>query len=505
MRDPFKSTYYLNPKHVPLEGGGTTLVNPSTLQPVGVFGEPSPQIVNQVLDRVNAAQRRWSAMDCKSRARLLHQIANDIESGDMTEIARLMTLETGKPYPESIGEIANIPPVFRYYAEMARNDAGKIAGTMQTGSFQYQTYEPYGVSVHVVPYNFPLILGCWSMAASLAAGNGVVLKASPAGTLCTMAFMEFFRALPQDLIACLPGGADVGKQLIASPKTHVVAFTGSVPTGRAVAVAAAENLKPAVIEAGGSDPLIVSKHADIAVAAAGAVTAAFLQSGQVCTSSERIFVVDDVYDDFVDEFVTRTRKLRIGDGMGVAEIGPLASKEARNKVERLVRDATEKGAVVEVGGGTPDHAGPGWFFEPTILTGVTTDMALAQEEVFGPVASVIRVSDFDQALELANASQFGLGGCLFTGDLDEAFQGVNKLQVGMVWVNNPLVDNDALPFGGVKNSGLGRTLGLQGLEAFRRPKMVVIDPKAKEADWWYPYPDDWFYSDDVQGGRKHSG
>ena len=131
-------------------------------------------------------------------------------------------------------------------------------------------------------------------------------------------------------------------------------------------------------------------------------------------------------------------------------------------------------------------------------------MALLQEEVFGPVASVIRVRDFDQALELANASQFGLGGCLFTSDLDEAFQGVNKLQAGMVWVNNPLVDNDALPFGGVKNSGLGRTLGLQGLDAFRQPKMVVIDPKAKEADWWYPYPDDWFYSEDVQGGRKHT-
>lgn len=502
MFDPRKPAYFLNPHYVPLSGEALPLIDPATLQEVGVAGAPDSECIEAVLTRVKAAQADWAETDCKTRARTLHQVANRIEAGDMTEVARLMTLETGKPYPEAIGEIANIPPVFRYFAEMARDDAGKIAGPMQPGSFQFQTYVPYGVSVHIVPYNFPLILGCWTMAASLAAGNGVVLKASPIGTLCTLAFMRFFDDLPPDLIACLPGGAEVGRQLVASKQTHAVAFTGSVESGRAVAVEAARHMKPAVIEAGGSDPLIVSKHADIAVAAAGAVTAAFLQSGQVCTSTERIFVVDEVHDAFVTAFVARAKQLRIGNGLEKAEIGPLASEAARDKVIRLVADAVERGATVALGGNIPEDQPRGWFYEPTILTGVTADMALLQTEIFGPVAAVVRVKDFEEALALANDSPFGLGACLFTGDLEEAFAGVKRLEAGMVWVNNPLVDNDALPFGGTKASGQGRALGRQGLDAFRQTKMAVIDPKAKEADWWYPYPDDWFYS--ATGGRKHS-
>jgi len=503
MFDPMRPGYYLSPRHVPLPGLGVAIVNPSTLTQCGVMGEPSADEIDAVLAQVNAAQKGWAAMDAKSRARVLHRVASAIEDGDMTDVARLMTLETGKPYPESIGEIANIPAVFRYYAELARDDNGKVAGTMQPGSFQYMTHEPYGVSVHIVPYNFPLILGCWSIAASLAAGNGVVMKAAPTGTLCAMAFAHVFDALPEGLLAILPGGADVGRHLIDSPLTHAVAFTGSVPAGRAVAVAAAQAMKPAVIEAGGSDPMIVAAHADIAVAAAGAVTAAFLQSGQVCTSTERIYVVDPVHDAFVDAFAKRTAQLRIGDGMGIAEIGPLVSEAARDKVARLVDDALSKGATAVCGGHALTNAGPGWFYAPTILTDVTEGMDILTEEIFGPAVSVIRVADFDEALRRANDSPFGLGASLFTEDLDEAFRGVNELQAGMVWVNNPLVDNDALPFGGIKQSGLGRTLGRQGLDAFRRPKMAVIDPKAREADWWYPYPDDWFWSGGASGGRSH--
>ncbi|WP_433989307.1 Betaine aldehyde dehydrogenase (plasmid) [Pseudoseohaeicola sp. NH-UV-7] len=504
MFDPSIASYFINPVHVALSRKTVSLINPATLDKVGVYGAPDGALIDRILTRVNAAQAGWAATDCKSRAKVLHRIADAIEHSDMTQVARLMTLETGKPYPESIGEIANIPAVFRYYAELARHDAGKIAGPMQPGSFQYQTYEPYGVSVHIVPYNFPLILGCWTIAASLAAGNGVVLKASPAGTLCTMEFMQYFSALPDDLIACLPGDGAVGKHLIDSKLTHAVAFTGSVSTGRAVAVAAAQQMKPAVIEAGGSDPCIISSNADIDVAAAGVVTAAFLQSGQVCTSTERVYVVEDVHDQFVAALVKRAQQLRIGNGLDVAEIGPLVSKPARDKVIALVSDAVRKGAKVALGGHIPPNMDKGWFFEPTILTEMNDDMTLLHEEVFGPVVSIIRVADFDEALRRANASDYGLGACIFTSDLDEAFRGVNELKAGMVWVNNPLVDNDALPFGGMKNSGLGRALGAQGLDAFRQPKMVVIDPRAREADWWYPYPDDWFYSPTGDKGRSHS-
>jgi len=502
--DPIQPSYFLAPSHHPITEGSKPLHDPGTLEQVGVYGMPGPDTIDTVLQQVNDAQVTWAATDQKSRAAVLHRLANDIEQGDMREVARLMTLETGKPYPESIGEIANIPPIFRYYAEMARHDNGRVAGPMQPGSFQYMTYEPVGVSVHIVPYNFPLILGCWTIAASLAAGNGAVLKASPAGTLCAMAFMEFFTALPDGLIACLPGEAEVGARLIDSKLTHAVAFTGSVPTGRKVAQAAAARMKPAVIEAGGNDACIVSNHADINVAAAGTVTAGFLQSGQVCTSTERVYVHTDVHDQFVEALVARTKQLRIGHGLSIAEIGPMVSEAARAKVIALVEDATRKGATVALGGRIPPDRPTGWYYEPTILTGVTDQMDLLHHEVFGPVVSIVRVSSFDEAITRANASEFGLGACLFTTDLDEAFRGVNELQAGMVWVNNPLVDNDALPFGGIKASGLGRALGPEGLNAFRHAKMAVIDPRATEADWWYPYPDDWFYSEVPGTGRKHS-
>lgn len=500
MFDPAKPSYFLCPDHHGLEGGGTPLINPATLDVAGVYGVPTSKVVNSVLEQVNAAQQDWAALDAKTRAGHLHRVADSMERTDMRPVAELMTLETGKPYPEAIGEIANIPAVFRYYAEMARDDAGRIAGSMQPGSFQFQTVAPYGVSVHIVPYNFPLILGCWTIAASLAAGNGVVLKASPVGTLCTMAFCQVFDGLPKGLFACLPGDADTGRHLVDSPLTHVVAFTGSVPTGRAVAAAAASQLKPAVIEAGGSDPMIVSDKADIAVAAAGAVTAGFLQSGQVCTSTERIYVLDSVHDTFVDAFVARAKQLRIGNGLEIAEIGPMVSEAARTKVMALVDEAVSDGATLALGGSIPSEQPTGWFYAPTILTDVRPGMEILKQEIFGPVVSVIRVASFEEALHEANNSEFGLGAAVFTSDLGEAHAAIDQLQAGMVWVNNPLVDNDALPFGGAKLSGLGRSLGRQGLEAFRQPKMVVLDPIAKEADWWYPYPDDWFYT---AKGRSH--
>ncbi|WP_299356507.1 aldehyde dehydrogenase family protein [uncultured Shimia sp.] len=500
MSDVLAPCYYLAPDYHPTEGSEQMAVDPATLENIGPVGAPSEAQLDRILERVNAAQKTWAKMDCKTRAGLLHGIADAMERADMTDIAITMTREIGKPYPEAIGEIANIAPVFRYFAEMARDDAGKIAGTMQPGSFQYQTYAPYGVSVHIVPYNFPLILGCWTIAASLAAGNGIVLKAAPAGSLCTLAFMKFFDGLPADLVACVAGGPEVGKHLVSCDKTHAIAFTGSAEVGRLVAIEAASRMKPFVIEGGGNDPMIVTSNADIAVAAAGAVTAVYLQSGQVCTSTERIYVDDAVHDEFVAAFIERTRQLRVGNGLGVAEIGPLVSEAARAKVLDWIDRAKSKDATIALGGGIPAAHPTGWFLEPTVVTDVTPDMGILNEEIFGPVVSIVRTSSFEEALTLANDSVYGLGACIFTNDLAEAHEAVDRLEAGMVWVNNPLVDNDALPFGGIKSSGMGRALGRTGLEAFRQPKMVILDPVAKEADWWYPYPDDWFLN---AGGRKH--
>jgi len=471
------------------------IVNPSTLASEGFIAHADAALVEEVAAEALAAQKAWATVDFKTRAALLHRLADSIEQTDPREVARLMTLEMGKPYPEAVGELANVGPAFRYFAEMARDEAGKIAGTTQTGSFQFARYEPYGVSVHIMPFNFPILLMAWTVAASLAAGNACIVKPAEATSLSTLKFMEHFgKVLPAGLVSCLTGGVETAQALIASKNTHAVAFTGSVAAGRAVGMACAERFKPAVIEAGGNDPMIVSEHAPLDVAVAGSVTAAFHLSGQICTSSERFFVHEKVHDAFVEQFAAFAKRLRIGNGLSTSEIGPLVSETARDKVIRLVDGAVSQGATIVCGGRVPPEHNTGWFYEPTILTGVTPDMEIMREEIFGPVASICKVASFAQALEFANDSEFGLGASVFTTDLKEAMQAAETLQAGMVWVNNPLIDNDALPFGGWKNSGLGRELGRQGIDAFRQSKMVIIDHDPAISDWWYPYPDEAFYT-----------
>lgn len=500
MYNPESPSLYLTPNYQAAKGAESVVINPATLEPVGKYAQTTEQELNDVLMRVNRAQKKWAKVDAKTRAGYLHRLASRIEATDMTTCAILMSREMGKPYPEAIGEVANCAPIFRYYAEMARDEAGKVAGTTQAGSLQYARYEALGVSAHIMPFNFPILLMCWTVAASLAAGNGCVIKPAEATTLSTMEFMAVFNELPDDLLACVSGDREVGEYLVLSKKTHAIAFTGSVAGGQAVAQAAARGMKPVVIEAGGSDPMLITNHAPLEIAAAGAVTGAFHMSGQVCTSTERMYVVDGIHDEFINAFVAETKKLRIGNGLDKCEIGPLVSKAGRDKVERLVADAVAKGARVECGGRIPEGLETGWFYEPTILTGCTPDMDILKEEVFGPVVSVVRVADFDQAIEMANDSEFGLGASIFTTDLAEAHEASERLEAGMVWINNPMIDNDALPFGGWKSSGIGRELGRMGLDTFRRSKMVILDHKPVRQDWWYPYPDEWFLD---AGGRKH--
>jgi acyl-CoA reductase-like NAD-dependent aldehyde dehydrogenase len=223
------------------------------------------------------------------------------------------------------------------------------------------------------------------------------------------------------------------------------------------------------------------------------VTSAFHLSGQICTSSERFFVQAGIHDAFVSRFAEATRNLRIGSGLEKAEIGPLVSEAARTRVMTVVQEAISQGANLICGGRIPPERNIGWFYEPTILTEVTPDMAVMREEVFGPLAAICKVESFEAGLKLANDSDFGLGACVFTSDLKEALQAAKDLESGMVWVNNPLIDNDALPFGGWKRSGMGRELGRQGLDAFRQSKMVIIDHDPQVQSWWYPYDDEVFY------------
>jgi acyl-CoA reductase-like NAD-dependent aldehyde dehydrogenase len=474
----------------------TDVIDPATEESVGTVAVCGPDEVEDVIEGAVKAQSAWGDEPAGTRAVALHEVADSIEADGFERIATLMTSEHGKPYPESEGELANVAGIFRYYAELARDEQGNVPGSTQAESFQFDRAFPYGVTVHIVPSNFPVLLTAWTVSASLAAGNAVIVKPSEQTPLSTLQFMEHFRALPNGLVSCLTGRGETAQAMIQSDGTDAVAFTGGVETGQKVSTAAGEQLIPAVIEAGGNDPLIVTEHAPMDVAVAGSTTAAFHLSGQVCTSAERFYVHDAVHDDFVDGLVEMVEALRVGNGFESSEIGPLVSEAARDNVKRLVEDALKEGATLECGGRVPPDQETGWFYEPTVLTDVTPEMAVVREEVFGPIAPICRVESFDDALTEANDSEFGLGASVFTTDLKEAMRAYETLEAGMVWINNPMIDNDAIPFGGWKHSGIGRELGRQGLNAFRQAKMGIIDWNPQVHDWWYPYPEEWFYNNE---------
>lgn len=465
------------------------VTDPNTGQPFAEIALADAATIDASLSAAVEAQAIWAAMTPKARSLALHAIVTRIEQADLAPLLHLAAQELGKPGPEATGEIEQSLPAMRYFAELARHDQGQVAGETYTQNLHYSRYDPMGVTLHMTPFNYPILLLCWTVAASLMAGNAVVIKPSERASLITLAFLDFFSDLPPGLVSCVTGGVDTAQALIADPRIAKVAFTGSAHSARAVYQSAARHMKPVLLEGGGSDALIVSDKCDVDIAAAGAANGAFTYSGQVCTSIERIFVVRDAYESFLDRLAHHTRALRVGPAGEAVDLGPVISNEALTRIETLVTDACARGARLICGGSRPETGADGWFFLPTVLADDAAQTPLVDEEIFGPVAIVTPVADIQDAIARANASRYGLGASIFTEDLQEAIAASRQLQVGMVWVNNPLIDNDALPFGGVKASGMGRELGRHGLDEFRNPKMVVIEPKAKRQSWWIPYSD----------------
>lgn len=465
------------------------VVEPATEAVIGRIADATDKEVDQAIDSADQARRKWSRMDARSRAVILHDIAAGIRR-DMRRFAEYLTREEGKPFKEAVDEISWCATAIDYYAEIARHDAGRLAGTTVPGQFHFAVKEPLGTIVIVLPFNYPLVLLCWEASAALAAGNAVIVKPHEQTSITTLKFMEVFAGLPKGLIQVVTGGARVGQRLIASEKTHGVAYTGSVAVGQTVARTCAESFKPCLIEASGNDPFIVMPSAPLDIAARGAAFAAYLNCGQVCTSAERFYVHEAIHDEFVERLAAEAKKLRVGNGLDSVDIGPMATRKQRERFEAMMARARQQGAKVKAGGGRPAHLNQGWFVEPTVLTEVTPDMEILNEEPFGPVAPICRVKDFDEAISLANRSRFGLGGNIYTLDPDEIFRSVNEIESGILWINAPLLDNDALPFGGRKMSGTGRQLGPEGLSQFQNTKFVMIDPKASNQDfWWFPYAD----------------
>jgi acyl-CoA reductase-like NAD-dependent aldehyde dehydrogenase len=473
-----------------VQGNGVPLEveNPFTEQVIASVGAPDEAQLDAVFAAAKGASAEWGRTPAVERGELLHEVASRLRS-HTDELAEVMTLEGGKPLVENSDEVGWTAACFDYYAEIGRDSAGRVIPSIESSQLSLVLKEPLGVIGCIVPWNYPLLLLGWKLAPALAAGNSVVGKPSELTPLSTLMLASCFDHLPEGVVNLVAGGPEVGAAIAREPRVDGIAFTGSVATGKKVAQACLDRMARVNLEMGGKDPFIVC--ADVAeridVAAKGGAWAAFLNSGQVCTSAERFYVLDDVYDDYLSAFVDYTKSLVIGDPMeSDTDIGPMVSATQRQKVADQVEAAAGAGAEVVVGG---DGAGRerGHFFSPAVVTGAPAETDLLREETFGPVAPLVRVGSLDEAIELANSTSYGLGANVYTEDFKTILRCMRELKAGTVWFNDPLTDNDAGPFGGFKQSGLGRELGREGLEAFQETKHVHIESEVAPKEWWYPY------------------
>ena len=474
-----------------VQGAGpkVEVVNPATEEPIGDVASASTEQLDAAVASSRDAFRSWRKMPAPERGALLHELSSWI--GDHTEsLARTLTAEGGKPLVENRDEMGWSASCFDYYAELGRTERGRVVPSGEEGQLNLVVKEPYGPVAAIVPWNYPILLLAWKLAPALAAGNTVVVKPSPFTPLSTLELCEGFASIFQPgVVNVVTGEGDVGAALVDHPDVPMIAFTGSVETGKAIARSAAERLKKVHLELGGKDAFIVCDDVDLEVAAKGAVWAAYLNTGQVCTSAERFYVMPQVYDDFVDAFVSETSKLVVGDPMeSETDIGPMVRGTQRDKVEAQLAAARSSGAKVLAGGdrGTFDR---GYFLMPAVVVDVDESMDLLTKETFGPVAPIAKVGSLDEAIARTNASEYGLGANVYTRRLDYMLQAMEEIEAGTIWFNDPLTDNEAAPFGGMKSSGGGRELGAEGLEEFRQSKHIHIDAKMDVKSWWYPYKD----------------
>jgi len=468
-----------------MENGRLKVVNPATEEGIEEIETSSREDLDKAAQRARQGFEEWRGFAGLDRAELFHEIARNLR-GHADELAGIMTKEGGKPFIENRDEVTWTAACFDYYGEIARDSVGYLPAPIEAQQLALVIKEPVGTVACIVPWNYPLLLAAWKVAPALAAGNAVILKPSEETPLATRRMVELIEDLPEGLFQAVYGAGAVGDALVRHPGVDMVAFTGSQETGRKVGLVAAERLIPANLELGGKDPFIICDDVDIEIAAQGAVWAACLNAGQVCTSSERFYVMQNIADDFVEASRSYVESLNIGDPMDEkTDIGPMINAKGREKVERHVGEALQRGAKVVVGG--ERYGERGFFYKPTILTGVEPSMTVMRDETFGPVVPVVEVGSLDEAIEQANSVPYGLGANVYTRDFEKMLKCMREIRAGTVWINDPLTDNDAAPFGGQKGSGIGRELGREGLEAFQESKHVHIDPKVEKKEWWYPY------------------
>ena len=478
---------YINGGWVPAAGSGWFSVdNPATEEELARVARGDAVDVAQAVAAAKQAFDSWRWIAANTRAALLHEVAHQVHA-HFDELVDLLTAEEGKPRSENVEEMEWVATTFQYYAEMGRNLRGRLIPSNERSQFNFVLKEPYGVVGCIVPWNFPLLLLAWKLAPALAAGNTVVIKPSELTPLSTLRFVEACCShLPPGVVNVVTGYGDAGQALVEHPDVPVIAFTGSVTTGQKIASLAAPMMKHLHLELGGKDAFVLGPDADLEKSAQALAYAALINAGQVCTSSERVYVPAHLRDEFAEGVTDFVKSLRLGDGRDPAtDIGPMIGPTYRNKVARHVEEARQAGARVLTGGTIPQRRG--YFYEPTVLIDVNHHMSIMTEETFGPAIPIMSYDSFDEAIRLVNDSRYGLGATLRSNDPRLIKRFFEEVKAGTIWINDPLTDNYAGPFGGMKMTGGGRELGEEGLLSFMETKHVHWDFSDEPKGWWYPY------------------
>jgi betaine-aldehyde dehydrogenase len=489
---PRQYQLFIDGQWVDAESGKTFATpNPSTGETLAEVAEADKADVDKAVAAARRAfEGKWGRMSARDRGRLLYKLSQLIEAKSQ-ELAALETADNGKPIKESMYiDLPGVVENFEYFAGWATKIEGEtipVPGQM----FNYTLREPLGVCGQIIPWNFPLLMAAWKLAPALAAGNTVVLKPAEQTPVTALELGKLFQeaGFPDGVVNIVPGyGETAGAALASHTGIDKIAFTGSTEVGKIIARTAADNLTKVSLELGGKAPNIVFADADIEQAVNGAMMGIFFNQGQVCCAGSRLFLDERVKDEFLERFKERAERVKVGDPMDkTTQMGPQVSAEQLARIRSYVDIARGEGATVFTGGGTPELEGNfknGYFFQPTVFSEVQNSMRVAQEEIFGPVASAITFKDEKDLVRQANDTIYGLSAGIWTKDITRAHRFAKEIKAGTVWINTFNMMNAASPFGGYKQSGYGREMGKHALELYTHVKSVWVDLSGKPIGWY---------------------
>lgn len=468
------------------------VINPATGE---IFARVSESSVEDVRRAIAAARksfyvtRKWRDMDSQARGDILLGIA-DLIQRDAAEIAMLDTLDNGKPLREAEGDIDDGIHTFRYYAGLIKAPFGGVYDVNSNFGkmHSYTVCEPVGVCAQITPWNYPFLMSVWKLAPALAAGNSIVFKPSPKAPLSTIKLFELFEeaGLPKGCVNLVQGDAEVGTEMGENKDVDMLTFTGSTKVGQSLMRAGAGNLKKIGLELGGKSPNIIFADADMDGAVEWAMIGIFFNQGEVCSAGSRIIIEESIKDEFVEKLAKKANAMTIGNPVNNPDIGPVITKEHMERVLAYIQSGIEEGATLVCGGEryTEGECAKGYFIRPTIFTDCKPDMKIVKEEIFGPVAAIQTFRTEEEAIALANDTDYGLAGAVFTSDVTRAHRVIGELRAGITWINcyNPTF-NEA-PWGGYKMSGIGRELGVHGLLEYQEVKQININMNPGVVGWY---------------------